>query len=184
VNENIEIATLANGCFWCTEAIFKRLNGVESVMSGYIGGERKNPSYEQVSTGTTGHAEAIQIQFDSNVISFETVLDVFFATHNPTELNRQGNDIGSQYRSAIFYNNDKQRETAEAKIQQITDSGKYTDPIVTELTPYSVFYPAEEHHKDYYDQNRNINMYCKVVIDPKIHKLLTQFSDEVKEEYK
>lgn len=175
-------ATLANGCFWCTEAIFKRLKGVESVISGYTGGQRENPSYEQVSTGVTGHAEALQIEFDPNVISYETVLDVFFATHDPTELNRQGNDVGTQYRSAIFYDSPEQKEIAERKIREL--SGSYESPIVTEVTPFAKFYPAEEHHQDYYDQNRNVNMYCKIVIDPKVKKLLTKFNDKVKEEYK
>ncbi len=180
----MEIATLANGCFWCTEAIFKRLKGVESVASGYTGGERKNPSYEQVSSGATGHAECLQIKFDPSIISYPTILDVFFATHDPTELNRQGNDVGTQYRSAIFWHTDKQKKAAEKKITELKDSGKYEDPIVTELMEFSGFYPAEEYHQDYYDQNRNVNMYCKIVIDPKIKKLLSQFGDKVKEEYK
>ncbi|HSW48121.1 MAG TPA: peptide-methionine (S)-S-oxide reductase MsrA [Candidatus Saccharimonadales bacterium] len=181
---NLETATLANGCFWCTEAVFKRLKGIESVMPGYIGGERENPSYEQVSTGATGHAEAIQIKFDPNTISYDTVLDAFFATHDPTELNRQGNDVGTQYRSAIFFHDENQKKIAEDKIKHLTEEHKYEDPIVTQLNPYSNFYPAEDYHRDYYDQNRNINMYCKVVIDPKVKKLLTQFSDKVKDEYK
>lgn len=181
---NLETATLANGCFWCTEAVFKRLKGIESVIPGYIGGERENPSYEQVSTGATGHAEAIQIKFDPKTISYDTVLDVFFATHDPTELNRQGNDVGTQYRSAIFFHDENQKKIAEDKIKHLTEEHKYEDPIVTQLNPYSNFYPAEDYHRDYYDQNRNINMYCKVVIDPKVKKLLTQFSDKVKDEYK
>lgn len=179
----MEKATLANGCFWCTEAIFKRLKGVSLVTSGYAGGKRENPSYHDVTTGETGHAEAIQIEFDPSVISYDTVLDVFFATHDPTELNRQGNDIGTQYRSAIFYHNDEQKKIAEDKIKKMTDEKKYEDPIVTQLNPYSKFYPAEDYHKDYYDQNRNVNMYCKIVIDPKIQKLLAKFNDKVKEEY-
>ncbi len=180
----MEKATLANGCFWCTEAIFKRLKGVESVMSGYTGGQRKNPSYEQVSTGTTGHAECIQVEFDPSVVSYDTILDVFFATHNPTELNRQGNDIGAQYRSAIFSHNDEQKKIAEKKIDELNNSGKYEDPIVTEIAELSSFFPAEEYHKNYYDQNRNLNMYCQVIIDPKIKKLLSQFGSKVKDEYK
>ena len=180
----LSTATLANGCFWCTEAIFKRLKGVDSVMSGYTGGQRENPTYEQVCTGVTGHAEALQVKFDAKIISFDTILDVFFATHDPTELNRQGNDAGTQYRSGIFYHDDEQKQIAEEKIKQLTKENRYEDPIVTELTPYSKFYPAEEHHKDYYDQNRNVNMYCRIVIDPKVKKLLAKFSDKVKEEYK
>jgi len=179
-----EAATLANGCFWCTEAVFKRLKGVSAITSGYTGGQGENPTYENVSSGATGHAEAIQIEFDPNIISYDTILDVFFATHDPTKLNRQGNDVGTQYRSAIFYNDEEQKKIAEKKIKYLTDEKKYENPIVTELTKFSNFYPAEEHHKDYYDQNRNVNMYCKIVIDPKIKKLLTKFGDKVKEEYK
>lgn len=183
-NEDLETATLANGCFWCTEAIFKRLKGVESVTSGYTGGQRENPSYEQVSTGATGHAECLQVKFDPGIISYDTILDIFFATHDPTELNRQGNDVGTQYRSAIFYHNDEQKKIAEEKIKKLTEDKKYEDPIVTEVSPFENFYSAENYHKDYYDTNRNINMYCRVVIDPKVKKLLTQFNDKVKEEYK
>jgi peptide-methionine (S)-S-oxide reductase len=178
----MEKATLANGCFWCTEAVFKRVKGVVSVTSGYTGGKRENPSYEQVTTGATGHAEAIQVVFDPQIISYDTILDIFFATHDPTQLNRQGNDVGTQYRSAIFYD-DVQKKAAEEKIKQLTDDKKYDDPIVTQLNPYTNFYPAEEHHKDYYDQNRNVNPYCRVIIDPKIKKLLTSFEEKVKEEY-
>jgi peptide-methionine (S)-S-oxide reductase len=179
----MEKATLANGCFWCTEAVFKRVKGVVSVTSGYTGGKRENPSYEQVTTGATGHAEAIQVVFDPQIISYDTILDIFFATHDPTQLNRQGNDVGTQYRSAIFYHDDVQKKAAEEKIKQLTDDKKYDDPIVTQLNPYTNFYPAEEHHKDYYDQNRNVNPYCRVIIDPKIKKLLTSFEEKVKEEY-
>lgn len=179
----MQTATLANGCFWCTEAVFKRVKGVDSVTSGYTGGKNENPTYGDVSSGTTGHAEAIQIEFDPKLISYDTILDIFFATHDPTELNRQGNDVGTQYRSAIFYHSAEQKTLAEKKIKQLTDEKKYEDPIVTQLNPYSNFYPAEEYHKDYYDQNRNVNMYCKVVIDPKIKKLLTSFKENVKEEY-
>jgi peptide-methionine (S)-S-oxide reductase len=178
----LAVATLAGGCFWCTEAVFKRVKGIEKVISGYTGGKRENPTYEQVSTGATGHAECLQIEFDPKIISYNKILDIFFATHDPTQLNRQGNDVGTQYRSAIFYHNEEQKKIAEEKIKKL--SGKYEDPIVTQLNPYFDFYPAEDYHKDYYDQNRNINMYCQVIIDPKIKKLLTQFSDEVKEEYK
>lgn len=180
----METATLANGCFWCTEAIFKRVKGVESVTSGYTGGHMKNPSYYDVTSGETGHAESLEVKFDPNIISYDRILDIFFATHDPTELNRQGNDIGIQYRSAIFYHDDGQKEIAEKKIKQLTDEKRYEDPIVTEIKPFSTFYPAEEFHKDYYDTNRNINAYCRVVIDPKIQKLLTSFKEDVKEEYK
>ncbi len=180
----METATLANGCFWCTEAVFKRLKGINSVTSGYTGGQRENPNYEQVSSGATGHAECIQVEFDPSIITYETILDVFFATHDPTELNRQGNDVGTQYRSAIFYHNEEQKKIAEEKIKQLTEEKKYEDPIVTQLNTSTTFYPAEDYHKDYYDENRNVNMYCRVVIDPKVKKLLTQFNDKVKEEYK
>jgi peptide-methionine (S)-S-oxide reductase len=178
----VEQATLANGCFWCTEAVFKRVKGITSVISGYTGGKRENPTYEQVSTGGTGHAECLQVEFDPKIISYDKILDIFFATHDPTQLNRQGNDVGTQYRSAIFYHDDAQRKTAEEKIKEL--QLKYEEPIVTELSQYENFYPAEEYHKDYYDQNRTVNPYCQIIIDPKIRKLLTQFSDEVKEEYK
>lgn len=181
---NLQTATLANGCFWCTEAIFKRLKGVLSVNSGYTGGQMENPSYQDVTTGQTGHAEAIQIEFDPSIITYDTILDAFFATHDPTELNRQGNDVGTQYRSAIFYHDEEQRKIAEDKIKHLTEEHKYEDPIVTQVNPFSNFYPAEDYHKDYYDENRNINMYCRVVIDPKIQKLLAQFNDKIKEEYK
>jgi peptide-methionine (S)-S-oxide reductase len=180
----MELATLANGCFWCTEAVFKRVKGVVSVTSGYTGGKRENPSYEQVTTGATGHAEAIQVVFDPQIISYDTILDIFFATHDPTQLNRQGNDVGTQYRSAIFYHDDVQKKTAEEKIKHLTDEKKYENPIVTEVTEFLNFYPAEDYHKDYFDQNRNTNPYCRVIIDPKIQKLLTNFKDKLKEEYK
>lgn len=176
----METATLANGCFWCTEAVFKRLKGVESVMSGYTGGQTAKPSYEQVSAGTTGHAEALHITFDPNVITFETLLDVFFATHDPTTLNRQGNDVGTQYRSAIFYQDDAQKEVAEAKIKQLTAENRFDKSIVTEVVPFSEFFPAEEKHRDFYDQNREYG-YCRVIIDPKIKKLYKDFSGQVKE---
>lgn len=178
----MEIATLANGCFWCTEAVFRRLKGVQSVVSGYTGGARKNPSYEQVSTGATGHAEAIQIKFDPAVISFETLLDIFFHTHNPTTLNRQGNDIGTQYRSAIFYHNESQKRSAQRVITALELTNEFKDPIVTEITEFDAFYPAEEDHRDYYEKNTN-KPYCTYVITPKIQKLLTKYTENVKKEY-
>lgn len=175
-----ETATLAGGCFWCTEAVFKRLRGVSEVMPGYIGGTIENPTYDAVCSGTTGHAEAIQISFDPSVISFKQLLDVFWQIHDPTTLNRQGNDIGTQYRSAIFYHNEEQRKTAEASIEALNASGQYKDQAVTEVVPATTFYPAENYHRDYYDQNRS-NGYCRLVIDPKIQKLMTKFEDKVKE---
>ena len=179
----MEIATLANGCFWCTEAIFARIKGGKSVLPGYSGGEVENPSYDQVCTGITGHAEAAQIQFDPMVISFEKLLEFFWHTHDPTTLNRQGNDIGTQYRSAIFYHNDNQREIAEKSKREIQDKGIFKDPIVTEITPFKKFYVAEDYHKKYYEHHLN-DPYCRFVIDPKIQKLLKQYGNQLKVEYK
>lgn len=176
-------ATFAGGCFWCTEAIFKRLKGVTSVVSGYAGGSMKNPSYDAVSSGTTGHAEAVQVEYDPKIISYETLLDVFWATHNPTTLNRQGADVGSQYRSAIFYHTEEQKEKAEASMKQQEKEGLYDNPIVTEIAPFAEFYTAEQYHQNYYDANPSYP-YCSVVIDPKVKKLLAKFGDKVKDEYK
>jgi len=182
MNNMTEITTLANGCFWCTEAIFKRLKGVKSVLPGYAGGTVKNPSYDQVCTGTTGHTESTQIEFDPRIISFEKLLDIFWHTHNPTTLNRQGNDVGTQYRSAIFYHDKKQKEIAKRSKEELEKGGAYKDPIVTEITPFKNFYVAEDYHKNYYDQHQDAH-YCSFVIDPKIHKLLQQYGNEIKEEY-
>lgn len=177
-----ELATFANGCFWCTEAIFKRLKGVLSVMPGYSGGKTENPSYEQVSMGTTGHAEAIQIEFDPEIIPYEKLLEIFWHTHNPTTPNRQGNDVGTQYRSVVFYADATQKELAEKVKAEIEKEGVYSDPIVTEIVPLEKFYPAESYHKDYYDRNQSAP-YCNFVIDPKVRKLLAEYKSEVKEEY-
>lgn len=163
-------ATLAGGCFWCTEAVFKRVKGVISVTPGYSGGEPPNPTYEVVSSGTTGHAEAVQITFDPKIISFDELLDIFWQIHDPTTLNRQGSDIGSQYRSAIFYHNQAQKAAAVRSIEKLAASGEYEDPIVTEIVPFENFYEAEEYHRQYYDKNRS-NPYCQLVIDPKLQKL-------------
>lgn len=179
----METATFAGGCFWCTEAIFKRLKGVTKVTSGYTGGRKDNPTYDQVSMGTTGHAEAVQIEFDPSIISYKTLLDVFWATHNPTTLNRQGADVGTQYRSAIFYHNEQQKQAAERSKEEMDTSGYYPGHIVTEISPFETFYTAEEYHKDYYDANPQAG-YCTLVIDPKIKKLVDKFGDKVKEEYK
>ena len=181
-DKNLEIATLANGCFWCTEAIFSRVKGIKSVIPGYSGGSTNNPSYEQVCTGITGHAEAIQIEFDSKIISFEKILDIFWHTHDPTTLNRQGNDIGTQYRSAIFYHDDNQKNIAEKLKKELEKEDVFKNPIVTEITPFSKFYPAENYHKEYFENNRNAP-YCSFVIDPKIQKLLQKYSDKIKKEY-
>jgi peptide-methionine (S)-S-oxide reductase len=175
-------ATLAGGCFWCTEAIFKRLQGVISVKSGYAASQVANPSYKQVCTGTTGAAEAVQITFDPTLISYESILDVFFGTHDPTTLNRQGNDAGTQYRSAVYYHNDEQKETALAVKAALEKSGAYKHPVVTEISPFSNFYPAEDYHDDYYDSNRSAP-YCMMVIDPKVRKLLKTHGNELKAEY-
>lgn len=177
-----ETATFAGGCFWCTEAIFKRLKGVVSVTPGYSGGTVENPSYEEVCTGRTGHAEAIQIEFDPEKISYDVLLQVFFHTHNPTTLNQQGADVGTQYRSSIFYHNEEQKKEAENAIQDLTKENVYKEPIVTEVVPFTKFYEAENYHENYYDRNRN-NPYCTFVIDPKLAKLLKEFRSHVKNQY-
>ena len=182
MNDNTEITTLANGCFWCSEAIFKRLKGVESVLPGYAGGTVKNPSYDEVCMENTGHAESIQVKFDPKIISFEKILNIFWHTHNPTTLNRQGNDIGTQYRSAIFFHDEKQKKIAEKSKKDLEQSGLYKDPIVTEITPFKNFYIAEDYHKNYYDKHQEAP-YCNFVIDPKIHKLLQQYRNDMKKEY-
>lgn len=178
--QNIETATMAGGCFWCTEAIFKRLNGVNSVVSGYAGGSMDNPSYEAVSTGTSGHAEAIQITFNPKTISFEKLLEVFFKLHDPTTLNQQGNDVGTQYRSVIFYHNEKQKQTAQKIKDEIEKSQLYNNPIVTEIVPFKNFYKAENYHQNYYEINKS-QPYCQLIIDPKIQKLYKEFKQVVKE---
>jgi len=178
----LETATLAGGCFWCTEAIFKRIKGVHRVVSGYTGGDVENPSYQQVSTGRTGHAEAVQITFDPRIISYDSLLDVFWATHDPTTLDRQGADVGPQYRSVVFYHSDDQRRAAEASKRNLEASGKLKAKIVTSIEPFKKFYPAEDYHQDYYASNAHAS-YCSIVIEPKIRKLLRNFGDEVKEEY-
>jgi peptide-methionine (S)-S-oxide reductase len=178
-----ETATFANGCFWCSEAVFKRLKGIKSVLPGYSGGQVKNPSYEQVCSGRTGYAESIQIEFDPKVISFEKILDIFWRTHDPTTLNRQGNDVGTQYRSAIFYHDLKQKEIAEESRRELENEGVYKNPIVTEITPFNNFYVAEDYHKNYYDEHRDAP-YCSYIIDPKVHKLLLNYENDVRAEYK
>jgi peptide-methionine (S)-S-oxide reductase len=172
----IELATLAGGCFWCTEAIFRRLNGVTKVTSGFTGGTVANPSYEQVCSGKTGHAEAIQVEFDPEIITYETLLEVFFATHDPTSLNRQGYDVGTEYRSAIFYHSEKQKEVALSVKSKIAAA-------VTEITPYDVFYPAEIDQQRYYEINAG-SSYCQIIIDPKLQTLLEQYGEFVKPDYK
>lgn len=183
MSDQAKVATFGGGCFWCTEAVFKRLKGVSNVVSGYSGGKRENPSYDQVSTGTTGHAEAVQVTFDPSIISYDKLLAIFWATHDPTTLNRQGTDVGTQYRSVIFYHNEEQKKKAVASKEQMEQSGKFSKDIVTEIVPFEKFYTAEEYHQDYYDANRYAP-YCSLVIDPKIEKLLKEFNDDVNEEYK
>lgn len=164
-----EIAYLAGGCFWCTEAVYLQLDGIKSVDSGYSGGHVENPSYELVCTGTTGHAETVRITFDPSSITYRDILEVFFATHDPTTLNRQGHDTGTQYRSAIFYINEEQRKTAREMIADLESSGKFKDPIVTEVTPFTNFYSSEDYHKNYFEKNPDAQ-YCRFVISPKIEK--------------
>lgn len=181
-SNSIEEITLANGCFWCTEAVFKRVRGILSVEPGYSGGFVKDPSYDQVCTGETGHAEAIQIRFDPQIIPLEKLLEIFWYTHDPTTLNRQGNDVGTQYRSAIFYQTSEQKDIATSVKDNIEKKKVYSSPIITEITPFENFYPAEKYHKDYYDNNKDVP-YCSYVIDPKVRKLLSNFQDNVKHEY-
>lgn len=178
-NNAPSVATLGNGCFWCTEAIFQRLQGVSKVTSGYCGGGVANPTYKQVCTGTTGAAECLQIEFDSAVISFADLLEVFWKTHDPTTLNRQGADVGTQYRSVVFYHDEEQRRTAEAYKQQLDASGVFANPIVTTLEPYSTFYPAEAYHQNYYNDNSGQG-YCQFVIRPKLDKFKKEFGGKLK----
>lgn len=180
---DLQTATFANGCFWCTEAIFKRLKGVMSVMSGFSGGKKENPDYYDVVSGITGHAESIQVMFDPHIISYETLVTIFFATHDPTTLNQQGYDRGTQYRSVIFYHTDEQKKIAEKIKKDLDDSGKYKNPLVTEIIPFTAFFPADAHHQNFYDRNRDVP-YCQIIIDPKVKKLLKEFGNDVKEEYK
>ena len=177
--QNNETATLGGGCFWCMEAIFQRLNGVSSVVSGYAGGKTQNPTYEDVSSGTTGHVEVVQVQFDPSVISYGEILEVFFHLHDPTTLNRQGADRGTQYRSAILYSSDEQKRIAELTIKKVTDEKLWSNPIVTEVKPLDKFYSAEEYHQNYYNQNQS-QPYCSLVIGPKIMKLEETFKDKLK----
>ncbi len=179
----METATFGNGCFWCTEAVFLRLKGVASVRSGYSGGQAPNPTYDQVCTGTTGHAEVIQIQFNPNEISYDQLLEVFFSTHDPTTLNRQGPDIGPQYRSVIFYHNEQQKERAELAKSELDKSKVFKQPIVTEITAFTEFYPAEDYHQNFFARNPG-NQYCMVQAVPKIRKIKKVFADLLKEEYK
>jgi methionine-S-sulfoxide reductase len=182
-NAKLDTITLAGGCFWCIEAIYQRLNGVETVTSGYAGGKVKNPSYREVCTGTTGHAESVQIVYDANTISLAEILQVFFKTHDPTTLNRQGHDEGTQYRSAIFYRNEEQKKVAEDIKHGLDKSGAFDAPIVTEITPFTNFYKAEDYHQNYFNDNKNTNSYCSFVIVPKLEKFEAYFKDKLKKQY-
>lgn len=176
---NIETATFGTGCFWCTEAIFQQLEGVIKVTSGYSGGHVANPSYEAVCNKTTGHAECLNIEYDKSKITFDELLEVFWKSHDPTTLNRQGNDSGPQYRSAIFYHNKEQKEKTEKYKAELNESGVFTDPIVTEIESFTVFYPAENYHQNYYNNN-GAQPYCSYVIRPKIEKFRKVFKEKLK----
>ncbi|MEK8088514.1 peptide-methionine (S)-S-oxide reductase MsrA [Thermithiobacillus plumbiphilus] len=177
--ENTEIATLGGGCFWCLEAVFQQLKGVKEVISGYAGGQVENPDYRQVCSGTTGHAEVVQIHFDPAVISYRDLLDVFFTIHDPTTLNCQGADVGTQYRSVIFHHSPEQQQVAETTIRELESAGVWNAPIVTEVLPAPHFYPAEVYHKDYYARNPDQG-YCRIVIAPKVAKLRQKYMDRLK----
>jgi peptide-methionine (S)-S-oxide reductase len=178
-NENKEKATLAGGCFWCLEAVYNQLKGVEQVVSGYTGGDTTNPTYEQVCTGTTGHAEAVQITYDPQEITYRDLLEVLFTIHDPTTLNRQGNDVGTQYRSAIFTHDPEQVQVAEEVIKKLEDARIWNSPIVTEVAPLGEFYPAEDYHHDYYERNTR-QPYCQVVISPKLAVFRKKFLEKLK----
>jgi peptide-methionine (S)-S-oxide reductase len=179
MNDKPETAVFGNGCFWCTEAVFQRLNGVEEVTSGYSGGHVENPTYEQVCGKQTGHAEALRIKFDPSVISFDELLEVFWTTHDPTTLNRQGNDVGPQYRSVIFYMNEVQKEKAGLYMKKLEESHVFEKPIVTAIEPFKNFYPAESYHQDYYNHHQS-QPYCYFTIKPKVEKLKKVFADKLK----
>ena len=178
----METATLAGGCFWCIEAVFQRLEGVDKVVSGYSGGSKATADYKTVSTGNTKHAEAVQVTYDPNVVTYDEILQVFFMAHDPTTLNRQGNDVGPQYRSAIFYHSDEQKDVAEAYIKQLTDAKTWADPIVTEVSPFTEFFIAEDYHQNYYNENGS-QPYCAFVVRPKVEKFMKVFKDRLKESY-
>jgi peptide-methionine (S)-S-oxide reductase len=175
----LEVATLAGGCFWCLEAVYDQARGVESVVSGYAGGTVANPTYRQVCAETTGHAEVVQVTFDPKIISFAELLEIFFTIHDPTTLNRQGADVGTQYRSAIFFHSPEQRATAERVIEEIEAAGVWAGPIVTEVTPFTAFYPAEDYHQEYFARNGG-QPYCQVVVAPKVAKFRSRYKEKLK----
>ena len=178
-NENLEVATFGAGCFWCVEAVFERIKGVESVVSGYAGGNVKNPTYREVTSGLTGHAEVTQIKYDPEIVSFSELLEIFWKTHDPTTLNRQGADVGTQYRSAIFYHDENQKKLAQKYKDELNGAGAFKNPIITEIVPYTEFYVAEDYHQQYYDLNSK-QPYCQYVIAPKLEKLEKVFADKLK----
>ncbi len=179
-NEKTETATFGTGCFWCTEAIFEELKGVLTVESGYAGGQTKNPTYEEICTGETGHAECVQITYEPDKISYDELLEVFFQVHDPTSLNKQGADEGTQYRSVIFYHNEEQKQKAEYYKKELDKSGAYSKPIVSEISPATIFYPAEAYHQEYYANNKNTNPYCAMVVRPKLEKFRKVFAAKLK----
>ena len=178
---NIKLATLGTGCFWCTEAVFEHLKGVHSALPGYTGGHVENPTYEQVCAKTTGHAEVVHITYDADVISFEELLEVFWKTHNPTTPNQQGNDVGPQYRSSIFYHDEMQKEIAAASLKEADASDLWPNPIVTELNAFEKFYPAEDYHRNYMERIGDRNPYCTFVVRPKVEKFKKEFKDKLKD---
>ncbi len=178
--QKTEVATFAAGCFWCVEAQYQQLKGVEKVESGYLGGHVENPTYKQVCTGTTGHAEACNVYYDPSVISYDELLAAFWMAHDPTQLNRQGNDVGTQYRSAIFYHNEEQKQKAEEYKRKLNEEKAYADPVVTEIAPYTTFYKAEDYHQNYYNDNPSQG-YCVFVVKPKLDKFKKVFKDKLKD---
>ncbi|MCP4312714.1 MAG: peptide-methionine (S)-S-oxide reductase MsrA [Bacteroidetes bacterium] len=180
-SNDLELATFGAGCFWCVEAIYERVKGITRVESGYSGGHVNNPDYKSVTTGKTGHAEVVQLEYDPEVISFAALLEIFFKTHDPTTMNRQGADVGTQYRSTVLYHNEKQRETAQRVISELDRAGIWNDPIVTTLESFNVFYSAEQYHQEYFENNPNQG-YCRVVIQPKVEKFNLLFREFLKQE--
>ncbi len=179
IKKNEEVATFGGGCFWCVEAIYERVNGVHGVISGYSGGHVENPDYRQVTTGLTGHAEVVQITYDPQVVTFYELLEIFFKTHDPTTLNRQGADVGTQYRSIILYHSEEQKKQSEEIIAELNGAGIYPNPIVTQVEPFKKFYEAEDYHQEYYENNPNQG-YCRMVIQPKVEKFEKVFRDKLK----
>lgn len=179
MEKEMKKATLGGGCFWCTEAVYKELKGVVDVVPGYSGGNIKNPAYREVCTGRTGHAEVVQITYDPDIVSFREILEVFFMTHDPTTLNRQGNDVGTQYRSAIFYHDEEQKETAREVVKSFEKEKIYDQPVVTEITPFEAFYEADEAHKDYFERNEE-QPYCQFIVAPKVAKFKEIFKNKLK----